>query len=214
VLRAIEWLGDHVRYVGYTPPQCIARLVDAHDGDFLFNDHSRGWHSYQLSASRRRYARALRRSPGRSYVALYGHGHCIVLAKRELLRWRVAYMWPQPGVSPERGMHRRRRLPRPVSCCTGLCPRRGLVAPHTVTRATTEAVVAFNACTVAPMTASEGPRSTALAVGSVAAATHFVFCCNAPPPKPPGLMERDKGPSVNCLTPLIWMGNVLRRGGL
>jgi hypothetical protein len=40
----------------------------------------------------------------------------------------------------------------------GCARAEGLVAPHTVTRATTEAVVAFNARMVAPMTASDGPR--------------------------------------------------------
>src|SRR4051794_28778987 len=83
VLRAIGWLGDNAPRVGATPPRCIARLVNAHDQGFVFNDHSRGWHSCEVCTDAQIYHEV--RWADRT-LQLYGHGHFIVLAKRRL--WR------------------------------------------------------------------------------------------------------------------------------
>jgi len=95
VLRAIGWLGDNVPRVGDTAAQCIARLVDAHDRGFVFKDHSRGWHSCEvcerLGVDTHVYHEV---HWADRTLQLYGHGHFIVLAKRRLLRRRVAYMFP------------------------------------------------------------------------------------------------------------------------
>ena len=64
-------------------------------GGLVFKDHSRGWHSCEVCERLRADTHVYHevRWADRT-LQLYGHGHFIVLAKRRLLRRRVAYMFP------------------------------------------------------------------------------------------------------------------------
>src|SRR5262245_22742150 len=94
VLRAIGWLGETIPRVGDTPAGCIARLVDAHDRGFRLEDHTRGWHRCQVCQALQAKGHVDEFQWADRTVELSGHGHFVVLAKRQLLRRRVAYMFP------------------------------------------------------------------------------------------------------------------------
>ena len=87
-LVAVGWLGGGTKSLGKVPGECIDKLFDAYEKEWIFSDGCMGWHDCELCSSNGRRRPGCEDGPSVEWsgrkLQVVGHGHYLIRCEQRV----------------------------------------------------------------------------------------------------------------------------------